>query len=616
MGDHATLQLLKQILLNRTEGNPFFLEESVRALVETKFLVGERGSYRLEKTLEGTQVPATVQAVLAARIDRLPPEEKRLLHSAAVVGKDVPFVLLQAIADQSAEELTRRLSRLQAAEFLYETSLFPDLEYTFKHALTHEVAYGSLLQERRRVLHAKIVESIERLYPDRLSEHVELLAHHASRGELWEKAVGYLHDAGKKAASRSASHEAIAYFEQALNALGHLPDNRQTIEEAIHIRVDLGPLLIVTLSFAATEVEENYNNARELCDRIGNTSQLFPILWGLARMHDTRGELRTGQKLGEQLLDLALRAQDSALLLEAHHELWANLSIQGELVSARSHMEQGVALYDREKHRHHAFLYGGHDPAVCCAFHSAEVLWLLGYPDQALRKSHDSLELARELSHSATMSFALAFAAWFHQYRGEQQTVQERMQDGIRLATEKGFALGRANVRFLEGWLLAEGDQWQAGITQMSTFLIERPRGASGRWMSHCAALLADAYRKSGQPGEGLDVVINALAKVDQTDCRYYEAELHRIKGELLLMQSVPAEEHAEACFQNALKIARGQSAKSWELRAAMSLSRLWQSQGKRAQARQLLGDIYGWFTEGFDTADLKAAKAMLDELA
>jgi class 3 adenylate cyclase/predicted ATPase len=616
LGDHAALQPLKRILLDRTEGNAFFIEESVRALVETKFLVGERGTYRLEKTLEGTQVPATVQAVLAARIDRLPPEEKRLLQSAAVVGKDIPFVLLQAIADQSAEELRRSLSRLQTAEFLYETSLFPDLEYTFKHALTHEVAYGSLLQERRGAVHARIVESIEHLYPDRLSEHVELLAHHASRGELWEKAVEYLQQAGKKAASRSAALEAIAHFEQALQALNHLPENRQTIEQAIRIRVDLGPLLIVTLSFAAIEVEENYTKARELCDRIGNTSQLFPILWGLARMHDTRGQLKTGQKLGQQLLHLAQQSRDSALLLEAHHEGWANLSMQGELVSARSHMEQGFALYDREKHRHHAFLYGGHDPAVCCAFHSAEVLWLLGYPDQALRKSHVSLELARELSHPATMSFALAFAAWFHQYRGEQKTVQERMGDGIRLATEMGFALGRANVRFLEGWLVAEGGQWQVGITQMSNFLIERPRGASGRWMSHCAALLANAYRKSGQPAEGLEVVNNALARVDQTDCRYYEAELHRIKGELLLVQSVPAAEQAEACFQKALTIARRQSAKSWELRAAMSLSRLWQRQGKRDEARRLLAEIYRWFTEGFDTADLKDAKALLDDLA
>ncbi|HET9786386.1 MAG TPA: hypothetical protein VFP47_04595, partial [Pyrinomonadaceae bacterium] len=394
LGNHAALQSLKRILLDRTEGNPFFLEESVRALVETKFLVGKRGSYRLEKTLEGIQVPATVQAVLAARIDRLPPEEKRLLQSAAVVGKDIPFVLLQAIADQSVEELRRSLSRLQAAEFLYETNLFPDLEYTFKHALTHEVAYGGLLHEHRRALHSHLVETIENLFSERITEQVERLAHHALRGELWEQAVEYLHQAGKKASARSANPQATTYLEQALAALNHIPESRQTIEKALDIRVDLGPALIATSGLAAPEVKENYTRARVLCDQFGETPQLFPVLWGLARTHDVRGELSVGAELGGELLTLAQKVQDPGLLLEAHHELWANLSALGELTTARLHVEQGFALYDRRKHRQHAFLYGGHDPGVCCAFHAADLLWQLGYPDQALQKSRDSVIMA------------------------------------------------------------------------------------------------------------------------------------------------------------------------------------------------------------------------------
>src|SRR4029434_9664355 len=280
LGNDSSLAPLKQLLIARTEGNPFFLEESIRTLVETTFLVRERGSYRLERTLESTQVPATVQAVLAARIDRLPPDEKRLLQSAAVIGKDVRLGLLQAIADQSEEEISRGLIRLQAAEFLYETSLFPEVEYTFKHALTHEVAYGSLLQERRRILHIRIVEAIERFYPERPSEHVEVLAHHASRGELWDKAVEYFHQAGEKSAARSANRQAIASFEQALDALKHLPESRRTLEQAINIRVDLGPALTATSNFSAPKVEENYTRARELCERFGETPQLFPVLWG------------------------------------------------------------------------------------------------------------------------------------------------------------------------------------------------------------------------------------------------------------------------------------------------------------------------------------------------
>ena len=222
LGDDASLQPLKRVLIERTEGNPFFLEESIRTLIETKVLLGERGKYHLAGSFEITRVPATVHAVLAARIDRLSADEKRLLQSAAVIGKDVPFVLLQAIAGLSEEELRRELGQLQAAEFLYETRLFPDLEYTFKHALTHEVAYGSVLQERRRALHASVAEAIERLYPDRLAEQVELLAHHAFHGGLWEKAGSYLQKAGAKAADRSAHREAVSYFDHALEALNHL----------------------------------------------------------------------------------------------------------------------------------------------------------------------------------------------------------------------------------------------------------------------------------------------------------------------------------------------------------------------------------------------------------
>jgi predicted ATPase len=617
LGSDSSLTSLKQLLISRTEGNPFFLEESIQTLVETKCLRGERGSYRLEKTLESTQVPATVQAVLAARIDRLSPDEKRLLQSAAVIGKDVGFVLLQAIADQSEEEIRRGLFRLQAAEFLYETSLFPEVEYTFKHALTHEVAYGSLLQERRRVLHMRIVETIERLYPDRLSEHVELLAHHASRGELWEKAVEYLHQAGKKAAARSANQEAVTYFRQALDALRHLLETSETIEKAINIRVDLGPVLTALWGFGAPEVEENLKHAQVMCEQFGETPQLFPVLWGLARMHDTRGELRAGRQLGERLLVLAQSAQEPALLLEAHHEAWANLSMFGEFKSAWLHLEQGFALYDAQRHKHHALRYGGHDPGVCCRYHAADVLWLLGYPDQALRRSQDSLALARELSHTSTMATALSFAAWFLARFGDREAVQARIDESISLATEGGFSPRQTQASFLQAWLLVERGHQEAGIAQMKEILsAERIKGVSGRWNMQFTALIGDTYRQTERLIEALETVNDALARAHQTGELFYEAELLRIKGELLLTQAAADEREAEACFQSALKVARGQSAKSLELRAAISLSRLWRSQGKKAEAQRLLAEIYGWFTEGFDTADLKAAKALLEELS
>jgi predicted ATPase len=617
LGDDRALEPLKDLLIARTEGTPFFLEESVRTLIEMNVLGGERGNYRLAKPIESIQVPASVQAVLAARIDRLTLEAKQLLQCASVIGKDFPFALLQGVAELSEENLRRELAHLQAAEFIYETRLFPDLEYTFKHALTHEVAYGSLLQERRRGLHARIVEAIEKLYSDRLTEQVERLAQHTVRAELWEKAVDYLHQAGKKAAGHSATREAIAYFEQALGAVKHLPEDHFTIERAINIRVDLGPALISTKGFPATEVEENYTRARVLCEQFGETPQLFPVLWGLARMHDTRGELRIGRDLGEQLLTLAQRVQDPALLLEAHHELWANLSALGELTAARMHTEQGFALYDPQQHKHHAFLYGGHDPGVCSGYHGAEVLWLLGYPDLALRRSRDALSLARELSHPSTMANVLFFAAWFHQHRREWQIVQARVEEGMALATEHGFSRWLAQATFLQGRLLVERGQKQAGIAQMVEALATERAGIGlARWNALFAALLGEAYGKSEQTSEGLKIVNEELANASVTECCCYQAELHRIKGELLRRETAADEQQAEACFQNALNVACGQSARSLELRAALSLSRLWQKQGKKDEARRLLAGIYGWFTEGFDTADLRQARTLLEELS
>jgi predicted ATPase len=508
------------------------------------------------------------------------------------------------------------LGHLQAAEFVYETRLFPDLEYTFKHALTHEVAYGSLLQERRRALHARIVDVIERLYSDRLGEHVEGLAHHAARGEVWEKAVQYLHQAGKKSASHSASQEVISYFKLGLEALSHLPETTERLEKAINIRVDLGPVLTAAWGFGALEVETNLEHARVLCERLGETSHLFPVLWGLARMHDVRGELKVGRDLSEQLLDLADRAQEPALLLQAHHEAWANLVMLGEFKSAWSHIEQGFALYDARKHHHHALLYGGHDPGVCCRYHAAEVLWLLGYPDQALRRSEDSLALARQSPHASTLAAALSFAAWFQARVGARDTVQARLDESMNLAREGGFSPRQMQASLLQAWFLLEQGHQESAMAQTGEILnAQRIRGVSGRWDMLFIAMIADGSRQTGPNIEVFNAVIYALDRAHQTGERFYEAELHRVKGELLLIQTSGDEREAEACFENALQVAREQGAKSLELRAAMSLSRLWQKQGKRAEARELLGGVYGWFTEGFDTADLQAAKTLLDEL-
>jgi len=506
--------------------------------VETKALVGDRGSYRLTKDLPSVQVPATVQAVLAARIDRLPPEDKRLLQSASVIGENVPFTLLEAVVEMQEEELHSNLSRLQAVEFLYETGLFPDLEYAFKHGLTYQVAYNSLLVERRRTLHAKILEAIELLYADRLAEQVERLALHAFRGEVWAKAPAYLRQAGAKAVGRSANREAVVYFEQALGALGHLPENRETLEQAIAIRIDLGPALRTIKRTSDPEVEQTYTQARELCQRFGDTPQLFPVLWGLCRVYHSRGELHKSRAVGEQLLSLAHSIQDPALILEAHHTQWSTLFSLGELHAAKEHFERGRALYDPQQHRQHAFVYGGHDPGVCCGTHAAHALWLFGYPDQALQRIQEALSLGRDLSHPFSLAFALSWSALVHQFRGERDAVQEQTEAAMTLAKEQGFPRWETWGSILQGWVSVEKGYVEQGIGQIRQGMDR----ADGTIQQPSVAILAEAYGKAGKPEEGLSVAAEALARAHKTGLCFYAAELHRIKGELLLAQEGKSE--------------------------------------------------------------------------
>jgi predicted ATPase len=339
------------------------------------------------------------------------------------------------------------------------------------------------------------------------------------------------------------------------------------------------------------------------------------VLWGLWILYNTRAELHKAEELGTQLLTLAHQVPDRTFLLEAHHALWPTALYRGELAAARGHLEQGMALYDLEEHRSHAFLYGGHDPGSCCQSYTAWTVWALGYPDQALQASRRALALARELAHPASLAAAFSFAAVFHQFRREWEAVHELAEALIALATEQGDAERLARGTILRGWVLYVQGQGAEGLAQMRQGLaaLQATGGAVRRQLF--LPLLAEAYAGIGQSAEGLHVLAEGLAAVEDTGGRFYEAELYRLTGEILCKQALPDEDHADTCFRRALDVARGQQAKALELRAAMSLSRLWQQQGKRAEAYELLAPIYGWFTEGFDTADLQDAEALLEEL-
>ncbi len=616
LGDGAALAPLKKLVVEKTQGNPFFIEEMIQTLAEEKVLVGKMGSYRLERSPSELQIPPTVRVALAARIDRLGSEEKGLLQTLAVMGRKFSLSLIRTVVEEPEEKLYRLLSQLQGGEFIYEQPAFPEVEYTFKHALTQEVAYNSVLTERRRVLHERTAQAIEGLYQARLEEHYSDLAHHYSRSRNVEKAIEYLKLAGQQAVQQSAYDEAVSHFTTALELLHTLPDTPERAREELTLQVGLGDPLVITKGHRSPEPERVYIRARELCGVVGDTSQLAPMLWGLVRVYSNRGDVRTSYELAEQLMSLAGKGQDPELLMVGHRALGVMLVFLGEAVQAQPHLEQSIVLYKPEQHRSLVFQYGGMDAKVQCLTALAHILWLFGYPDQALERAEEVLTFARGLSHPYSLGFALAYGARLRQYRGEIEAAQEWTEALMALANEQGFSNRLAEATANRGWVLAAQGQLGEGIVQMREGLDAQRGIANMLWRPYSYTLLAEAYRQVGQVEEGLKTLAEELNSVSRSGGRLWEAELYRVKGKLLLQSEVSRMSEAEACFRQAIDIARRQSAKSLELRAVMSLSRLWQKHGKKEEARQMLAEIYGWFTEGFDTADLKEVKTLLEELS
>ncbi len=610
LGADASVAPLKALLIARTEGNPLFLEESVRTLVEVGALAGGGGAYRLVRPLETISMPPTVQAILAARIDRLGGEDKRILQAAAVVGKDVPFALLMAVADLDEDGVRRGLARLQATEFLYEVRLFPELEYTFKHALTHEVAYGSLLGDRRRALHAALVGAIERLYADRLDEHVEELAHHARRAGLRDQAIRYLHRAGDRAAVRSAHREAIAFFEQALAVLGELPETQDMLAATVDVRIAHASALVALKGVGSPEVETPAQHAHELASRLGDPARLFAALWGLWFVTYGGGRYREALELAERLLGVAEADGDSGRLLEAHHSLWATLGAMGEALRALPHCERGIALYDPIRHASQAFAYGGHDPGACCGNHLARARWSLGYPERAAAAIRDALDLTEKLAHPLTMGLTLSTSAFIQYQMGDY--------DAARETAERTIALAKAHE--LTAWtddglvILACVEARQHGDYRSLDELCEQlPTRRSGTAFRRVIGLtlLAEILSKAGAVDRGL-TTLDAISPEHRDTI--LAPEIRRVRGDLLLRLN--ERDEGERQLREAIDLARHRSQRILELRATTSLARLWQQEGRRGEACQVLGEIYGWFTEGFETADLREAKTLLDELS
>jgi predicted ATPase len=607
-------EVLQQIV-ERTDGVPLFVEEITKAILESGQLTAVDGHYELTGAFSTFAIPATLQDSLMARLDRLI-SAKGIAQLGAAIGRQFAYDLLHAVSQLDDVTLRRELSRLVEAEIVYQRGLPPQAMYTFKHALIQDAAYQSLLKSTRQQYHQRIAQVLEAQFAETAEAHPELLAHHYTEAGLTERAVYYWHTAAQQAVERSAHLEAITHLRQGLQLLQTLPETRERVQQEVDMLIALGASLIATKGYAAPEVQQTYTRARQLCEHLEEPHQLFPILCGLWIYYLTCAELQTTYALSEQLLTLARHVQDAALLVVAHRVLGAMLFQLGSVADAHTHFTQGIALYDPQQHRGSAVLYG-EDAGVICHSLDAWMLWYLGYPDQGQMRNDEAVSLAQQSAHPFSLSFILGFAAIFHQYRREVRAVQACAEAAIHLATEQGFPHWMTHGAILRGWALVQQGQTQEGIEQISLGLTTYRATGAEILRPYWLALLAEAYGIMGQLEEGLTALAEALTLADTTGEHWYEPELHRLQGELLLLQqSSNNQAEAENCFQQAITIAQNRQAKSWELRAATSLARLWQQRGKRIEAHALLAPVYGWFTEGFDTADLQEAKALLEELA
>jgi len=624
----------REALFARTGGHALFTVELVREMQE-------RGDVRQDadgQWIDGPAInwnvlPARVEGAIEKRIQRLEKELQSILTIASVEGETFTAEVVARVQQVQERALIQRLSqeldkqhRLIVAHILAWLGPQRLSLYRFRHQLFQQYVYQSLTEIEQVYLHEAVGSVLEALYGEQTEPIAVQLARHFERAGLTEKALTYLLQASKRAGRLSAYQEVITHVRKGLALLGRLPDTPERAQTELELQIALGNALMVTRGSAAMEVEQAHGRAWQLCQQVyaRETSHIFPILYGRLMHYMARGELQTALQLAQEFLQLAQRHQDPAIMVA--HRLMGYRFLLGELVAARAHYEQIAALYDVAQHRPLAFQYG-QDPGPVGLAIGALDLWLLGYVEQARRWSERALLLAREAAHEYTLAAALGYSSWFHQFCQQRAVAQECAEEVITIATKQGVTIWLARGTILRGWALATQGQAEPGIAQLRQGLAAAQATGVESFGSHQLAMLAEVYLAVGEPEAGLAALDESLALVEKTGEHFWEAEIYRLKGELLLKveggglslgvtEELQNAESPEGCFLRAIEVARRQEGKSLELRATVSLVRLWQQQGKQNQARRMLIDIYGWFAEGFDSLDLRQAKALIDELS
>lgn len=634
----AFLSGVVPLVHQRTGGNPLFMRHMLADLLTKGILVQRQGTWALHGTLAevAAAVPSSLRQFLTQQFERLSVAEQRVLEAASAVGGEFSAAAVAAGLATAVLAVERRCAALARRGLFVQargSETWPDgtvaSRYGFLHALYHDVLYERLPAGHKVALHQRLSARYEQAYGSRASERAVELAMHCTRGHEPSKAAHYHAEAGTQALQRHAHHEAIGHLRSACALLTTLPDTPERAQRELALQMRLGTALQALHGHAAPDAEQAYGRALQLCQPLQEPRQLCGVLWGLRTYYNGRAEFHTARQVAEQLLAVAHQVAEPALLVEAHRALGNTLYFQGDVATAYAHFAQGIALYTLEQHRPLAMLYEN-DPGVGCLCFAAVALWNLGYPDRARQSLHRALQLAQDVAHPGSQAMALALAAALHQNLGEAHTTQAHAETLIALARTQAFAGWFANGLLYRGWALAQQGQaatglqdMQQGLTILRTagVMLNRPR---------FLMTLADAAGQGGQPLVGLTALSEALGLMQRTGGYLYQAELYRLYGELALqlgaepgqMEAHPLLAEArrapwsvtspEAALQTARAMAQRQHAKSLELRATLSLARLWQQQGKAQEARQVVADVYGWFTEGFATSDLQAASRLI----
>jgi predicted ATPase len=598
-------------IVERTDGEPLFIEELTKSVLESGLLREEGSHYVLDGPLPPLAIPTSLHASLLARLDRLA-SVRHVAQIGAAFGRWFRYTSLRAASGLPEDELQAALARLVASGLVIQNGVAPDAVYTFKHALVQEAAYSSLLRNTRRQLHGRIAEALEVHFPELKDGQPELFARHYGEAGHVEKSVFYWNKAARRSTGRSAMAEAAAQYQKGLDQLALLPDTLERRRQELELRSSLGIVLQSVKGYAAPETGQTLGRARELWEQLGSPSEFLQVSYAQSLYHEIRGELNVAHHLDQELLLLSRQRDDPAGLVLAHQSLGRNLLFAGRFASSRMHLQETLALCDLNFDRSILRQAGLYPQAASQAF-MAIVLFCLGYPVQALERSTAAIAEARTLAHLPSLAVSLTNGARLLSLTGDDAAMEEWAGQLVTVAAEQGFLLWRAMGSVYRGWVRVNNSNPDEGIPLMREGSAAYRATGAEAWVPYQMALLARAYEIAGQIEEAVDLLDDAVRISARTGERWLDAELHRHRGQLVLRQGYA--DAAEELYRKALGIAQDQEAKLWELRAAASLVRLWRDQGRRTEARDLLVPVYGWFTEGFETQDLKAAKALLDAL-